>query len=160
MGRDFILRMLDLIGTKRDLVLLALFFGVSGAALPFLPPLLWIAWPVALVGIAYSWRSGAVPVLCFGVPLVVAVGYASLILSSLLMLLLIAVAGGSDLLLSKESRIPTLLLVLGLVLIPVALASSDPFIPSLLILALTVSGGGGISLYEHMLHREVRGGHV
>lgn len=158
--REQILRILDQIGTKRDLVILTIFLSASGAPLLSLSPLLWVAWPIALVGIAYGRRSGAVPVLCFGVPLVVAVGYASLILSSLLMLLLIVIAGGSNLLFSKEARIPALLLVIGVVMIPVVLASGDPFFSSLVILALTLSGGGSLFLYEHTLHRRVRGGHV
>lgn len=142
------------------MVLRVLFLGISGAALIFLDPLLWIAWPVALFGMIYSKRSGvlAVPELCLGVPCVVAAGYLSPILSGILMLLLIASACGSDLFLSGERYLSLFVLIAGLLLILLVLPVMDPFIAALLIITGSGIIGGIISLYEYSLHRRVRGG--
>ncbi len=147
---------------EREWVLRGIFLGISGVALIFLDPLLWIAWPVALSGMIYSKRSGvgAVPELCLGVPCVVAAGYLSPILPGILMLLLIASACGSDLFLPADRYLSLILLITGLLLILLIVPTIDPFIAALLITSGTGIAGGILYLYEYSLHRRVRGGHA
>jgi hypothetical protein len=145
---------------ERALVLRGIFLGISGAALIFLDPLLWIAWPVALSGMIYSKRSGvgAVPEFCLGVPCVVAAGYLSPILPGILMLLLIASAFGSDLFFSGDRYLSLVLLIAGLLLILLIVPTIDPFIAALMVITGSGIAGGSLYLYEYSLHRRVRGG--
>lgn len=147
---------------ERELVLRGIFLAISGAALIFLDPLLWIAWPVALSGMVYARRTGegAVPELCLGVPCVVAAGYLSPILSAILMLLLIASACGSDLFISGDRYLSLVLLIAGLLLILLVLPDMDPFIAALIVITGSGIAGGILYLYEYSLHRRVRGDHA
>ncbi|MCQ1537742.1 hypothetical protein FTO68_01880 [Methanocalculus taiwanensis] len=147
---------------ERELLLRGIFLGISGAALIFLDPLLWIAWLVAVSGMVYARRTGegAVLELCLGVPCVVAAGYLAPILSGILMFLLIASTCGSDLFLTGDWYLSLALLITGLLLILLVLPIMDPFIAALIVIAGSGVGGGSIYLYEYSLHRWVRGEHT
>ena len=142
-----------------DDILKIAFLIVSGITLLFGDPILWVAWPVALVGIFYAGRirDSSIIILCGGVPLAVAVGYVSLILSVVLMILLIVSAIGSDLFLERTPRLSAMVLIIGSILLLIFVPLFDPFIGSFLILCAVTLFGGLMYLAGHAVRKVVRG---
>jgi hypothetical protein len=145
-----------------DMIVKGIFLVVSGIALLFTDPLLWVAWPIALAAMIYAQRiwDSPIVILCGGVPLAVAVGYASLVLSMMMVFLLVASAIGLKHSVGMNPQITAVVLILGSILILFLLLSFDPFIGSLLIMAAVLITAGLLSLFEHAACRSVRGDQV
>lgn len=144
-----------------DLVLRILFLAVSGSLLIAYDPLLMIAWPFALFGMVYSRRIQESPIieLCFGVPLIVAVGYVSLVLPVLLIFLLVFMVFPELFITSNRYRFG-LVILCGTALILLIVPFLDPFIASLLLLVFAGIGTGVLFLAEYAAYRTVRGDHL
>ena len=151
---------LHLPSLNKDLVLRAIFLIISGSILIAFDPLLLIAWPFALLGMAYAGRIPKSPLveLCFGVPLVVAVGYVSLVFSYLLIFLLVFMVFPELFITGDRFRFG-LILFFGSALILLLVLSLDPFPAALLLLLTAGIAAGVLSLAEYAAHRTVRGDH-